>query len=45
METQGIQIIQLIANVLVAPIFWLLWNIQGRLSKIEGQIQRSKDKE
>lgn len=32
-------LIELIANVAIVPLVAMLWNVQGRLSNIEGQLR------
>lgn len=38
MEHSVIEVIRLIADVVIVPMFAVLWGIQGRISKIEGML-------
>lgn len=37
-----IQIIGLVANVFIIPIFGLVWGLHGRISKLEGHLGAAK---
>jgi len=38
MENIPLELLRLITEILIIPVFGILWGIQGRLSKIEGKL-------
>lgn len=39
MNPQMLDLIKMIADIAVIPAFGMLWSIQGRMSRIEGELK------
>lgn len=38
MDSNLLQLVEVVANIAILPLCAILWNMQGRLSKIEGSL-------
>jgi hypothetical protein len=37
-----LEAIRTVADVFIGPLCWVMWNVQGRLSRIEGMLAQRK---